>query len=194
MDNEAVKYAIRAYVKEFDSVAIFLSSNGITEVSKALSEVRYLTILTNNFELYANATSRVSITGGVKQRNGLFGPEVLNRIEEFWANVTIFDVGGISANGFMCHWDDEREIKKLLFTKSTGVRLIPVSWKVIGRNDAFVVSLVRSINANIDRTGETIIVTKRPPEPPETDPEQVEDFHEELNSLKKLGIEIEIVD
>lgn len=202
-------FIVDKYIKDLFAVAIDAGSTQQQIIERIMEKKNFLSILTNNMTAFRqNSKQRVKesanefiLTGGkyVALFDALHGIETQNSFETFNPNVVVIGVSGLVPDkGFLCHGNDEVNIKKLLFTKKAPTIIIPIDYKKLGRLDSYSFGTIEGFR-NMDGNNR-IVVACPPSEPEEMDTEIEKKFKEEneafrmnIDKLRKHGVEVEIV-
>jgi DeoR/GlpR family transcriptional regulator of sugar metabolism len=198
------------YVKDFDAVLLDAGSTAELIAEEMFARRRFLSVLTNNMGAYAsytgaralstegssgeqlseNASARGSllgnellITGGryVDTYEALLGDGTIASFESFTPNITIIGISGLRwEEGVFCHGAEEAQVKKLLWTKATDIRMIATDWSKIGKRDAHVFGRLEEVGMNAK---EVVLVTCNPPD--DISASMREEFEGQMGELKK---------
>lgn len=204
------KHVATKYVKDFDAVLLDAGSTAELIAEEMFARRRFLSVLTNNMGAYAsytgaralstegssgeqlseNASARGSllgnellITGGryVDTYEALLGDGTIASFESFTPNITIIGISGLRwEEGVFCHGAEEAQVKKLLWTKATDIRMIATDWSKIGKRDAHVFGRLEEVGMNAK---EVVLVTCNPPD--DIPASMREEFEGQMGELKK---------
>ena len=216
-DNIA-KYVAEELVEDFDAVLLDAGSTAELIAQNLFTSRKFLTVMTNNMGAYVSYTQAVAkseqskivqeqadapqLVAGLLNENeliltggrfdvtyeALFGDTTLASIQSFSPNVTIIGVSGLMYDdGAFCHGSEEVRLKRTLWKIKTDKRVIAADWRKIGNRDAFAFGEnIAELKVGANRA---IIVTNRPPE--NADAKLREQFDNEIELIKKQGIEVE---
>lgn len=207
------------YIKDFSAVLLDAGSTAELIAVEMFERRRFLSVLTNNLGAYASytraraVTERVGdlergerqpgtggamngnellITGGryVDTYEALFGQRTIDSIKPFTPQITIIGISGLRADeGVFCHGEEEKEVKDLLWTKPTDVRLIAADWTKIGKRDAHAFGQVKEIRV---QSKAQIVVTCKPPE--NTPSKELEEFEDQVQQMLDWDIQVDLLD
>ncbi|MBK6931725.1 MAG: DeoR/GlpR transcriptional regulator [Saprospirales bacterium] len=199
------------YINDFDAVLLDAGSTAEMIAQEMFARRRFLSVLTNNMGAYAaftrareiaqetadkdenppNRGNELIISGGryVDVYESLLGEVAIASISEFTPNIIILGTSGLRCEeGIFCHGSEESAVKKLLWTKPTDTRLIATDWTKIGKRDAHAFGPVEQLAVNAKRA---VVVTCEPPKSAyDKYPDRVQEFHNQINKLKKHNIEV----
>lgn len=213
------EHVVTKYIHDFDAVMLDAGSTAELIATEMFKRKHYLSIMTNNMGAYAayttakplddpcnvstetgnkselltvTSSNELQISGGryVDTYESLLGDQTITAFANFWPNVVIIGVSGLRVGeGLFCHGGEESAVKALLCAKPTDRRLVATDWSKVGRRDAHSFAEVEKLHAYAKIA---VVVTNQPPE---NEPEEaIKEFEMQVQLLRALGIEVDIVD
>jgi len=202
--NLLAKYVVKQYLCEGSSVILDAGTTCYevaAEISRRVfnaTETGHLSIMTHNYAAFSllidslpSLGVEIYLTGGRydRQFNAVFGDAAGQSYINFYPKTIILGASGIASHvGVFCHGHSEEvQLKNILFSKSTHMRILIIDSSKIGKMDSFCVCKTVDLNNNTDKF---MLVTNKPYK---NEIHIRKKYREELEKLRQL-YKIEVVE
>lgn len=126
-EKKRIARAAASFIREGDSI-IFDTSTTVQAIPACIDVPRF-TAVTNSIyaaELLAETNADINLLGGQlnKEQRFLYGPSVLAKLEEFYADKLFVGTFGISEEGLSSYHEEDGYVKKMMMKRANEVIVV----------------------------------------------------------------------
>lgn len=197
------RYIVQKFLQEGDSIlldagtSLYPIAEEIVAGARQSPEHSHFTIMTHNYKAFqilvdvpTDANLNIVLAGGRydKDLNALFGPQTTMAYSEFFPKVVLIGISAMNATqGLFCHGNtEELDVKKLIFKKPCGKRIIVADYTKLGTYDSLCFGRSEDMLTN---TESCIVIIDTPNS--DASSRTKEKYQSEIERLHARGIDVE---